>query len=71
MDNFQNTVEPPRQPYAMKLVGSGVIVSCLLLCVLFAWGIYLDLQKQDCPQTVALVEDALTDVDAAATVDSR
>lgn len=71
MDNFQNTVEPPRQPYAMKLVGSGVIVSCLLLCVLFAWGIYLDLQKQDCPQTVAMVNDAPIDADAVATVDSR
>ena len=50
MDNFQNTVEPPRQPYAMKIVGTGVIVSCLSLCVLFAWGIYLDLQKLDCPE---------------------
>lgn len=50
MDDFNATVEPPRQPYAMKIVGTGVIVSCLLLSVLFAWGIYLDLQKQDCPQ---------------------
>ena len=71
MDNFQNTVEPPRQPYAMKLVGTGVIVSCLLLCVLFAWGIYLDLQKQDCPQTVAIVDDAPSEVEAASTVDSK
>lgn len=71
MDNFQNTVEPPRQPYAMKLVGTGVIVSCLLLCVLFAWGIYLDLQKQDCPQTVAIVDDAPTEVEATSTVDSK
>ena len=71
MDNFQNTVEPPRQPYAMKLVGTGVIVSCLLLCVLFAWGIYLDLQKQDCPQTVAIVDDAPSEVEATSTVDSK
>ncbi len=71
MDNFQNTVEPPRQPYAMKLVGTGVIVSCLLLCVLFAWGIYLDLQKQDCPQTVAIVDDAPTEVEATSAVDSK
>lgn len=71
MDNFQNTVEPPRQPYAMKLVGTGVIVSCLLLCVLFAWGIYLDLQKQDCPQTVLVDDNALTEVDANSTLDSK
>lgn len=71
MDNFQNTVEPPRQPYAMKLVGTGVIVSCLLLCVLFAWGIYLDLQKQDCPQTVLMDDVALTEVDANSTLDSK
>lgn len=71
MDNFQHTVEPPRQPYAMKLVGSGVIVSCLLLCVLFAWGIYLDLQKQDCPQTVAMVEEAPSDTEPVVHVDSR
>ena len=69
MDNFQNTVEPPRQPYAMKVVGTGVIVSCLLLCVLFAWGIYLDLQKQDCPQTVALVDDAPVQATSSAEVD--
>ena len=71
MDNFQNTVEPPRQPYAMKLVGTGVIVSCLLLCVLFAWGIYLDLQKQDCPQTVAVVDDTKKVVDGISSVDSK
>ncbi|MYD42753.1 MAG: hypothetical protein F4W90_02550 [Gammaproteobacteria bacterium] len=55
MDNFKNTVEPPRQPFAMKVVGTGVILSCLLLCFLFAWGIYLDLNKQDCvcPQTAS------------------
>ena len=71
MDNFQNTVEPPRQPYAMKLVGTGVIVSCLLLCVLFAWGIYLDLQKQDCPQTVATVDNATSYTEVAVNIDSR
>ena len=52
MDKFNSTVEPPKQPYAMKVVGTGVIASCLLLCVLFAWGIYLDLQKQDCPNPI-------------------
>ena len=52
MDKFNSTVEPPKQPYAMKVVGTGVIASCLLLCVLFGWGIYLDLQKQECPQPV-------------------
>lgn len=52
MDDFNASIEPPRQPYAMKVVGTGVIVSCLLLSVLFAWGIYLDLQKQDCPQVM-------------------
>ena len=57
MDNFNSTVEPPRQPFAMKVVGTGVIVSCLLLCILFAWGIYLDLQKQACPQTVGIVSE--------------
>ena len=52
MDTFQNTVEPPRRPFGMKIVGTGVIISCLALCVLFSWGIYLDLQKQDCPQVI-------------------
>ena len=45
MDTFQNTVEPPKRPFAMRVVGTGVIASCLLLSSLFAWGIYLDLEK--------------------------
>lgn len=58
MDNFQNTVEPPRQPFGMRVVGTGVIVSCLALCVLFGWGIYLDLQKQDCTTVMTEVVDS-------------
>ncbi len=57
MDEFKNTVEPPRQPFAMKVVGTGVIVSCLLLCTLFAWGIYLDLERQDCSYDPASATD--------------
>lgn len=52
MDNFQSSVEPPKQPFGMRVVGTGVIVSCLLLSSLFAWGIYLDLQRKDCIEVV-------------------
>ena len=53
MDTFQNTVEPPKRPFAMRVVGSGVIVSCLLLSSLFAWGIYIDLEKLEAQRECA------------------
>ena len=56
MDNFRSEIEPPQRPFAMRVVGTGVIVSCLLLSSLFAWGIYLDLQREDCPSTAEVVE---------------
>jgi hypothetical protein len=32
----------------MKIVGVGVILSCLLLSALFGWGIYLHLTAEPC-----------------------
>ena len=49
MSDFEVGQEPPRQPVGMKIVGVGVIVSCLLLSALFGWGIYLDLTEECCP----------------------
>lgn len=48
MSEFEVGQAPPREPAGMKIVGVGVIVSCLLLSTLFAWGIYLDLTKEQC-----------------------
>ena len=52
MSEFNVGREPPREPVGMKVVGVGVIVSCLLLSALFAWGIYLNLTAEpcECPQ---------------------
>ena len=61
MDDFQSSVEPPKRPFGMSVVGTGVIVSCLLLSSLFAWGIYLDLQREDCPSTLDLVSIEASD----------
>ena len=33
--------EPPREPAGMKIVGAGVIASCITLSILFGWGVYL------------------------------
>jgi hypothetical protein len=55
MSDFNVGQEPPRQPVGMKIVGMGVILSCLLLSTLFGWGIYLDLTKEPC--TCEEVED--------------
>jgi hypothetical protein len=43
MSEFKVVYEPPTVPVGMKVVGLGVIVSCLALCALFGWGIYLNL----------------------------
>jgi hypothetical protein len=43
MNEFNVTQETQSQPVGMKIVGTGVILSCLVLSALFAWGIYLDL----------------------------
>ena len=59
MKQFNPRQEPPKTPFAMVWVGSGVIISCFVLCVLFAWGIHLDLTKEDCPSaesSTAVVE---------------
>jgi len=48
MTEFNVTQEPPRQPAGMKIVGVGVILSCLLLSTLFGWGIYLNLTQEPC-----------------------
>ena len=37
------TAEPPREPAGMKIVGIGVIASCITLSALFGWGVYLQL----------------------------
>ena len=48
MSEFNVGLEPPRQPAGMKIVGVGVIVSCLFLSALFGWGIYLNLTDEPC-----------------------
>ncbi len=48
MSEFNVGQEPPRQPAGMKIVGVGVILSCLLLSTLFGWGIYLNLTEEPC-----------------------
>jgi len=58
MNEFDVGQEPPRQPVGMKIVGVGVILSCLLLSTLFGWGIYLDLTAEPCPcEEVGAAED--------------
>lgn len=54
MSDFIVGQEPPSEPVGMKIVGVGVIVSCLLLSSLFGWGIYLNLTAEPC--TCPLVE---------------
>jgi hypothetical protein len=46
MNDFNVVYEPPVVPVGMKIVGTGVILSCLLLSALFGWGIYLNLTKE-------------------------
>ncbi len=48
MTDFNVGTEPPREPAGMKIVGVGVILSCLLLSALFGWGIYLHLTAEPC-----------------------
>lgn len=55
MSDFNVSQEPPREPVGMRIVGTGVIVSCLLLSALFGWGIYLNLTAEPC--TCPTVED--------------
>jgi len=43
MSEFKVGQAPPKEPVGMKIVGVGVILSCLFLSALFGWGIYLDL----------------------------
>ena len=47
MADFNVSQETKKIPFGMAVVGTGVIASCLLLCVLFGWGIYLDLERKD------------------------
>ena len=43
------TTEPPREPAGMKIVGAGVIASCITLSILFGWGVYLQFTEPcDC-----------------------
>ena len=46
MSQFTVGQEPPRIPAGMKIVGVGVILSCLFLSFLFGWGIYLNLGEK-------------------------
>ncbi len=48
MNEFNVTQDTKREPVGMKIVGTGVILSCLTLCALFAWGIYLNLTAKPC-----------------------
>ncbi|HJN49199.1 MAG: hypothetical protein QGI68_18265 [Pseudomonadales bacterium] len=54
MTDFNVGTEPPREPVGMKIVGVGVILSCLLLSILFGWGIYLHLTAEPCDCTDVL-----------------
>ena len=47
MSDFNVSQETKKIPFGMAVVGTGVIASCLLLYVLFGWGIYLDLERKD------------------------
>jgi hypothetical protein len=60
MNNFEVREDTARAPAGMKIVGVGVIASCLLLSALFAWGIYLDLtaERCTCPTSGEVTEDA-------------
>lgn len=40
--------EPTVLPVGMKVLGTGIIGSCLVLAVLFGWGIYLNLSERPC-----------------------
>ena len=45
--------EPPREPAGMKIVGAGVIASCITLSILFGWGVYLQFTQPcecTCPE---------------------
>ena len=48
MSEFRPGREPPREPLGMKVVGTGVIVACLVLALLFGWGVYLNLTREPC-----------------------
>jgi len=48
MNDFEVREDTAIAPAGMKIVGIGVIASCLLLSALFAWGIYLDLTAEPC-----------------------
>ena len=48
MKQFEVARETPTEPVGMKIVGVGVIASCLVLSTLFGWGIYLDLSREPC-----------------------
>ena len=58
MADFNVSQETEKVPFGMVVVGTGVIISCLLLCVLFGWGIYLDLErKEDCAGQVEVLDE--------------
>jgi hypothetical protein len=46
MKEFTVGHEPPALPVGMKIIGVGVILSCLMLSALFGWGIYLNLTRE-------------------------
>ena len=51
--------EPPREPAGMKIVGVGVIASCLTLGVLFGWGVWMQLTEPcecACPEAAEQAE---------------
>ncbi len=48
MSDFEIRHQAEREPAGMKIVGIGVIASCLLLSALFGWGIYLNLTTPPC-----------------------
>ncbi len=49
--------EPPREPTGMKIVGAGVIASCITLSILFGWGVYLQF-AEPCECTCAEATEA-------------
>ena len=58
MSEYQPRREPPREPLGMKIVGTGVIVACMVLATLFGWGVYLNLTRAPCPCECEVTTDA-------------
>ena len=60
MSNFNVQHQTQTVPFGMKVVGSGVIISCLVLCVLFGWGIHLDLERKEACEGVLLIDEEIS-----------